>query len=153
MNSAHTIGSRVRGRGFTLIELMVVIAIIGIISAIAYPSYMEYVKKAKRADAQASLTELSQYMERWYTGHGFYSKAADGAAAPDLPFDTSPKEGEAIYSLSVSAISASGYTLEAAPIAGKQMAGDKCDSMTITNTGVRGVGENATVAKEECWKR
>ncbi len=151
MNSAYTIGSRVRGRGFTLIELMIVVAIIGIISAIAYPSYTDYVKRAKRSDAQGSLVELSQYMERWYTGHGFYSKAADGAAAPDLPFATSPKEGEAMYDLQVSAISASGYTLQAVPIARKMMAGDKCGSLTVTNTGVRGVTGTAPVA--DCWKR
>ena len=56
--------------GFTLIELMIVVAIIAIIAAVAFPSYQEHVRKTRRADAQTALLELSQFMERHYTANG-----------------------------------------------------------------------------------
>ena len=52
--------------GFTLIELMIVIAIIGIISAVAFPSYSSYITKSRRADAKISLTKMADAQERWY---------------------------------------------------------------------------------------
>ena len=55
---------RRRPLGFTLIELMIVLAIVGILSAIAFPSYTKYVAKGKRAEARAALLESAQYMER-----------------------------------------------------------------------------------------
>ena len=51
-------------QGFTLIELMIVVAIVGILSAIAYPSYAEYVRRGHRADARAGLLQAQQWLER-----------------------------------------------------------------------------------------
>ena len=53
-------------RGFTLIELMITVAIIGILAAIAYPSYVEHIYRSRRAEAEATLMELAQWMERNY---------------------------------------------------------------------------------------
>ncbi len=144
-------GARATQRGFTLMELMVVVAIIGIISAIAYPSYTEHVRKAHRADAEATLVELSQFLERRYTSTGFYSKAATGDEAPDLPFETSPKDGgNAMYNLSVAATNNT-FLLTATPVNGKMMAGDACGNLTLSNTGLRGKTGSAALA--DCWKR
>lgn len=51
--------------GFTLIELMIVVAIIGILAAIAYPSYQEYVKKTKRVEAQSELVDIASRLQRY----------------------------------------------------------------------------------------
>ncbi|KUM40104.1 type IV pilin protein [Pseudomonas sp. EpS/L25] len=139
--------------GFTLIEVMIVVAIVGILAAIAYPSYMEHVRKGYRADAEASLTELSQFMERAFTGLGRYTSDAAGSTAPTLPFASSPKDSSrAVYDLSLSNVSTTGYTLQATPRANGPMAADRCGSLTLTNTGLKGqTGANVTTA--DCWRR
>ncbi len=67
-------------KGFTLIELMIVVAIIGILAGVAYPSYTSYVKKANRADAIDSLLLLSGRMEEFYMNNDTYVGATVGAA-------------------------------------------------------------------------
>lgn len=138
-----------RNRGFTLIELMIVIVVISVLAAIAYPSYQEYVRRAKRVDAQGVLLELAQFMERHYTANGTYLTADD--KAPVLPFTAAPKDGtNSNYDLSFAAKpTASGYTLQAVPKG--SMAGDSCGTLTLNNTGAKGQAAGASLAA--CWRR
>ena len=76
-------------RGFTLLELMIVVAVIGILAAIAYPSYTESVLKGKRAQARAAIAELLQQQERYMTQRncylGFSTNTTTGAATATAP--------------------------------------------------------------------
>lgn len=136
--------------GFTLIELMIVVAIIGIIAAVAYPSYQEYVRNAKRADAETALMELAHFMERYYTANGRY---VDGDGdEPDLPFSQAPRDGGTkTYDIALveASTSATAYVLQAVPTG--SMANDKCGTLTLANTGAKGQKTGMTLA--ECWKR
>lgn len=69
----QALGRVVRSRGFTLIELMIVVAIIAILAAIAYPTYTNYITKTRRAAATACLSEYANYMERFYTTNMSYN--------------------------------------------------------------------------------
>lgn len=76
--------SHKRVTGFTLVELMIVVAVIGILAAIAYPSYVEYVRKGKRSEGRAAITGLLQQQERYFTQNNTYVAFAEGAAPATL---------------------------------------------------------------------
>ena len=136
-----------KSAGFTLIEIMIVVAILGIVSAIAFPSYQEYVRKTRRADAQTALMELGHFMERNYTANGTYLVAN---AAPALPFTEAPKDaGGKVYDLSLTGTTATGYTLQAVPKGA--MSTDVCGTLTLSNTGAKGQASGQTQAT--CWRR
>lgn len=76
---------RKNNRGFTLIELMIVVAIVGILGAIAYPAYTDQVRKGRRADARAALMNLLQQQERYMTQRNEYMEFSTSNANP-VPF-------------------------------------------------------------------
>ena len=126
-----------KARGFTLMELMIVVAIIGILAAIAYPSYQDSVRKSRRADAGAVLLELAQWMERFYTENNRYDQTRAGAAVA-LPFTRSPKEGGPAggYYTIAPVTTQNTFTLTATR-AGPQVSDTVCGNLTLSNTGVK----------------
>jgi len=101
-------------KGFTLIELMIVVAIIGILAAVAYPAYTSAIKKANRADAIDSLLALSGRMEEYYMINNSYASAtvnADGSGTVG-----SNKTSDGLYTLSITSATAFAYTLTATPV-------------------------------------
>lgn len=134
--------------GFTLIELMIVVAIVGILAAIAYPNYTEYVKRTHRSEIAGLLSEQAQSLERFYSRNGQYS---DVTGPPAVALVISA--GNTYYT--VGAVrNAQDFTLTAAPVATAMMNGDKCGSFVITNTGARSnlnLTSGATTLL--CWSR
>ena len=128
-----------RGRtlGFSLIELMVVVAIVAILAAIAYPSYRSQVEKTRRADAKAVLMQAAQYMERAYTENGCYDKNPCGTGtATSLPYNKSPIDGAAnYYTIALTGVTSSTFTITASATTGGPEAG--AGSLDIDNTGQR----------------
>ncbi len=140
--------------GFTLIEILIVVAILGILAAIAVPAYQDSVRKSRRSDAQGALTSFANAMERHYTTNNTYRGAAAGGAdtgAPDIFPTQTPIDGSTkFYNLTIQAATNTTFTLRATPIGGQ--VGDGI--MELTNTGVRRWDEDndgAFGATENDW--
>lgn len=128
-------------RGFTLIEILIVIAIIGIIILIGYPSLTEYVKKGRRTEVAGLLSEQAQILERFYSKNNVYT-AATGLSG-----------GNDYYTINQT-VTDQTFLLTAARKPGSAMATDKCGDFTITNTGVRSiVNATAGLTTKDCWGR
>ncbi len=145
-------------KGFTLIELMIVVAIVGILAAIAYPSYQEQVRSSRRAECGGALMGLANAMERHFTTNNSYLGAGTtggntGAPIPAVYNATCPLDGgTATYNLTINAATQTTYTLFAAPIAGAAQAGDKCGTFTLTSIGAKNItGQHAGITPNDCW--
>lgn len=131
--------ARTKSSGFTLIELMIVVAVIGILSAIALPSYKEYVTRGKRAEARAEVLNAEGWLERYYTENNRYSDTASSTvnAAFSSRFGVVPASGATTYNITLTLPTAApfgvSYTITATPTG--SMTGDACGNYTKTSTG------------------
>lgn len=123
--------------GFTLIELMIVVAVVAILAAIAYPSYQDAVRKSRRGQAKADLVEYAQLAERFHSVNNTY-------VGFTLPFTKSPREtgATAYYNLTPTTAftSANTFTITATPQAAGGQNKDTCGTLTINQANVRTAG-------------
>ena len=141
-------------RGFTLIELMIVVAIIGILAGIAWPSYQDHVKSTRRADAQGALMGLAQALERHFTTNGTYAGAADGNGVPTIFATEAPLDGGTkFYNLRITSADSSSYVIQAQPKNGQ--VGD--GNLQLKSSGEKAWDRNndgdITAASDLCWSK
>ena len=140
--------SRIRkSRGFTLMEVMIVVVILGLLAAIAYPSYQDYVIRGNRSAAQSFMLEVASRQERFLLDARAY--AADIAA---LGMSV-PSSVSANYTITSAPTAGPppGYTVTATPI-GNQLAKDTlCLTLTINATGTKTASGSGGVS--QCWKQ
>ncbi len=136
--------------GFTLIEMMIVVAIIGILAAISYPSYQRYVTKTERTDMMSEMQNIASEIESRKLAQGSYSNALVTGLGGDYP-----NQGIALYSVTIgNVIGVSGteltskWQITATPKSG-QMAGD--GTLTLNYQGIKCRG--TTCGTGEQWNQ
>ena len=127
-------------RGFTLIELMIVVAIVGILAMIAYPSYLDSIRKSRRADAVAALGAGQLAQEKWRandTDYGTRVEIGIGAESPDGYYDITVQQAIAnttTCALDANAPSATSYAIRAAGKNGQDQ-DTGCTALCVDETG------------------
>lgn len=133
------------GIGFTLIELMIVVAILGIIAAVALPSYSNYVKRGHRSEGRAYLMNAAALLERYYSDNNQYAIATDTMPA-SVAADAGATSETGKYTGSMTVASPFQiYTLTAT----QNFNDTECGNLTLAHDGTRGVTGTSSVS--ECW--
>ena len=127
---------KIKEKGFTLIEMLIVIAIIGILATVAYPSYQSYAFESRRADAHTSILRIQLAQENWRASHPKYATGEE--------LNISEDSSEGFYTLSVSGASATGYKITA-NATGAQTGDTDCKKIELTKSAS---GESRT---DGCW--
>ena len=129
--------------GFTLIELMVVVAIVAILAAIAIPSFLNQVRKSRRAEAMTTIQDAQLKLERWRVDHADYVNTSPSSPSYPVPSDS------AYYDFTVTAAAGTpnSYSVTAAPLADQRK--DPCGTLAITNT--NGVIAKSVTGTGTCW--
>ncbi len=154
---------KLKMRGFTLMELMIVVAVLGILAAVAFPSYQSYIRKGKRTDGKNALIAVQLAQEKWRVNHGSYASTVAGsdcgtAAATGLCLSAnSPMSSEGgYYSVSITSGDSVGFVVTAA--AQGDQANDKQGSTSCATLSLTVSSDNPTGKKESseadynCWK-
>lgn len=129
--------------GFTLTELMIVVAIVGILAAIGYPSFQEYGRRAKRSEARAYLMDGAARMERFYSDNNQYATTLALARI-------GPTSENGHYTIGIGGLGVNNqtFTLTAAPAG---FTDNKCGSLSLDNAGTQATSGSGTV--NDCWAR
>lgn len=148
-------------KGFTLIELMIVVIIVGVLAMVALPAYDEQSKRGRRADGKAFIMDIASRQERFYTQYSSYTRVLPGAtgctaAACGLNYDNN-QSPDGFYTAAITvpgnndcapggADPCTQYTITITPT----FDDPKCTTLTLTNTGA----EDSTPAgnKDYCWR-
>lgn len=135
---------KMRWAGFTLIELIVVVAIVGILAAIAYPSYLDSVRKGRRAEATTALYGIQLAQEKWRANNATYGTLANvgGAATTENGY----------YTLAIAGNDATTFSATATAVSGKSQTEDKAAGVSCTPLTMTASGPTITT-QAACWSR
>ncbi|PMQ04332.1 Fimbrial protein [Dyella sp. AD56] len=142
-----------RHAGFTLIEVMIVMAIIAILAAVAFPSYLKHVTKANRVAAEGCLSQLSSYMERYNATYLRYDKtgsdkSATDVALPSLDCSSSQQTGRFYKYAFDSTPTQTTYKINAAPQDAQKTRDGMCGTLSLDQAGNRTTSTGQT---SDCW--
>ncbi|VUD68287.1 Fimbrial protein [Thalassocella blandensis] len=145
-----------KDKGFTLLELMIVVAIVSILAAIAYPSYQQHILKARRTDAKEALLSIAGLQERYFLQHNKYATAADNvwhSLSSEKYYALSKADGTFRPDACKGANDTNRcYVIQAVPAASSPQNKDEdCATFTIDNAGRKLAYNKSNSLNNECW--
>lgn len=141
-------------QGFTLIEMIIVVAVIGILSAIAMPMYRDYVVRANRSDAKVALAAVALAQERYYSINNRYSSSlASLGIGTMMGVNNSGLTANGFYAIAITAPNpTASYLLTATPQSKSGQNTDKCNVLTLNSSGAKGVSTTYSgYGVDNCW--
>lgn len=138
--------TQLRARGFTLVELVIVLAVIAVLAAIAVNAYRDHVLRSNRTEAMAALSELAQRQEEYFGNQQSYAGSLS-------TLNTSTTTDNGLYQLQISASTTTSFTLQATAI-DSQLQDDTCRTFELNSLGQRSAEDASTAdTTADCWKR
>lgn len=133
--------------GFSLVEVMIVVAIIGVLAAIVYPNYQQYIVKTKRTDMMSEMQNIATQIESRKLAQGSYSNAIVAGLGGDYP-----KQGMVLYTISVTDPLIREWTITAEPKSDTQMSSDGTLTLNYQALKCRGSGADKKCGTGNEWK-
>lgn len=134
------INRNAKTQGFSLIELLIVVAVIAVLAAIAIPMYSNYLLRAHRADAVSSINLIAMNEEAWALSSGTYTVTLSDAW-------TGTTSTRGFYDMSLTSVTSSGYTIIATPIGSQTADSGDCPNLTLVAS-----GGSITRTQIDCWE-
>lgn len=142
-----------KNKGFSLIELMIVVAVVAIIATIAYPSFLEHQRKARRTDCQNALMEIAAQQERFHDEFGRYTTNIGGSFAAGTGLELTAQSSEGFYALTTPQVGGGNnqtYLATCSPVVGGPQDGDRCGNLTLNHIGEKATS-NPSADLKQCW--
>lgn len=146
-------------RGFTLIEMMIVVVLVAILAGVALPSLLEAIRKNRRSEAISAINAVQQAQERWRSSNASYASDLTSAAPAGLGIPATTSSG--YYTLSLGSVTATGYTITATANSGTTQANDgDCAQLRVRADGgnlyygfASLAGSFSEAVRNRCWSR